>query len=168
MSVQFQPATLADDLHRWLAEIFDRLETAACYLGDVRDAVDGARASRLARRRRSSVITDVAPVLELFDWFLSEGLGQVDELTYALDTLLEPPHSARTRYGRKTGVFATAPYDWSRCGTPAAYQAHRRRGQDCRACRKAVARYNADRKALRIGRGVEPLFPNTIRSESHD
>jgi len=71
-------------------------------------------------------------------------------LTGALAILLELPRNSRTRYGVKTGILVKTPLDWTKCGTPANYQAHRRRGQDaCQACRKAVARYNADRRQLR-------------------
>jgi hypothetical protein len=166
MSLQFQPPTLADDLRESLAELSDHLETADCYLGDIRDAVDSPRASRLAHRRRSPVIADTAPVLELFDWFLSEGLGQVDELTDALGTLLEPPHTGRN-YGRKYGVYVRAPLDWTRCGTPANYWAHRRRGQDaCRACKKAVARYNAHRRWCRKSLARNTITTTTLGESS--
>lgn len=168
MTVQFQPPTLADDLREVLDELSNSLDEASASVDYIeQDLLDSTRASRLARRRESSVLTDVAPVLRLFGWFLDEGLTQVDELTNALGPLLEPPHTGR--YGRRHGIYARTPLDWTKCGTPANYQCHRRRGQDaCQACKKAVARYNADRKALRMGLGVKPLSPNTIRSEDHD
>jgi hypothetical protein len=141
------PATLADDLREALGELDSSLgEASACLSYIEEDLLDSVRASRLARRRQSSVISDVAPVLQLFVWFLDEGLQQVEGLTEALAVLLEPPHTGRN-YGRRYGVYVRTPLDWTRCGTPANYWAHRRRGQDaCRACKKAVARYNADRR----------------------
>jgi hypothetical protein len=158
MAPQLQPATLAGDLRELLAELSDHLETADCYLGDIRDAIDSPRASRLAYRRQSSVVTDVAPVLELFGWFLSEGLEQVDELTSALGTLLEAPHTGRN-YGRRHGVYVQTPTDWTCCGTPAGYHGHWRRGQDaCRACKKAHSRYNSEHRSSR-----KPLVFNAIQ-----
>jgi hypothetical protein len=134
MTTQPQTPTLAEDLRGLLAELSDHLEMATCYLGDVHDTVVSTRAFRL----------------ELFDWFLSEGLGQVDELTDALGTLLEPPHSGRTRYGRKHGVYIQVPLDWAKCGTPANCRAHQRRGEaPCGPCRKAAARSQADRRQRR-------------------
>jgi hypothetical protein len=141
--------TLADDLRESLTEISGNLELAAWYLGEIRETVASTRAARLARRRRSSAIADVAPVLGLFGWFLDEGLGQVDELTNALGTLLEPPHSGGVRYGRLTGIFPYTPSDPSRCGTWAGYQQHRRRGEDCPVCREAARIYSAGRRAAR-------------------
>ena len=42
----------------------------------------------------------------------------------------------------------THPLDWAKCGTPANYQAHLRRGEKpCEACRKAQNRDRVDRAA---------------------
>ena len=140
-------ATVADDLNELLTETGQHLDEATDNVGYLTRVIRSKRARRLARRRNAAIVADAAaPMLETFDWVLAEALGQLDEVTAALGVLLEPPRSRRTRYGRKHGIYATAPYDWTKCGTPAAYQAHRRRGQDCQVCRKAVARYEADRR----------------------
>src|SRR5215472_13017665 len=110
MALQPQPITLAEDLRGVLSVLDSDLGEASGCLSYIGDLLDSTQASRLARRRQSSVLTDVAPVLELFVWFLDEGLDQVDELTDALGTLLEPPHTGR--YGRRWGVYARTPLDW--------------------------------------------------------
>jgi hypothetical protein len=141
--------TVADNLRVGLAEINYSLECARGNVGYISDVIRSDRARRLARRRGVAIIADTAVVLDMLDileWVLGEALGQRYELTGALGALLEPVRTSKTRYGRRTGVFAHAPYDWGKCGTPAGYQAHRRRGQDCALCRKAATRYEADRR----------------------
>lgn len=141
--------TLPDELRESLDEITGDLDMASWYLGDMQDVLDSGRANRLLRRR--SIKLDCGEGLDLeplytLQWLLEESAEQVEALTGALGVLLEPVRDSRTRYGVRTGILATAPYDWGKCGTPAAYQAHRRRGQDCQVCRKAAARYEADRR----------------------
>ena len=141
--------TLPDELRESLDEITSDLDLASWYLGDMQDVLDSGRANRLLRRRGIKLDRgeglDLEP-LDTLQWLLDESTKQAEMLTASLAVLLEPVRDSRTRYGLRTGILATAPYDWGRCGTPAAYQAHRRRGQDCQVCRKAVARYEADRR----------------------
>jgi hypothetical protein len=141
------PGQLADEL----ADLKLALRLAACYLGDVETLLDDPRATRLAACRIGRRNLDQGARLDLesldiLQWLLEEGTEQVEALTGALGVLTEPVRDSRTHYGVETGILANAPYDWGRCGTPAAYQAHRRRGQDCQACRKAAARYEAERR----------------------
>jgi hypothetical protein len=150
------PPTVSDDLREVLRTFEYGLLAACDAVSEVGDLLDSPRATRLARRRGSTVITDVGPMLQLLAWFVSEGREQAEQLTGVLGPLLEPPHTGRN-YGHKHGVYVRTPLDWTRCGAPANYWCHRRRGQEaCRACKKAVARYEADRRR-------KSLVHNTIR-----
>jgi hypothetical protein len=142
--------TVAADLNESLTETNECLELALGNVGYLTDVIRSKRARRLARRRNAAIAADTAPVLDTFDWVLGEALDQLYELTGVLGPLLEPPRSSRTRYGRRTGIFITKALDPTRCGTPAGYRAHLRRGQDaCQPCRKAIVRYNADHRSDR-------------------
>jgi hypothetical protein len=151
---------MSDDLRETLDAFGCGLLAADAAVSEVGNLLDSPHASRLARRRGSTVLTDVPPVLQLLAWFVSEGGEQLVQLTEVLGPLLEPPHTGHN-YGRKYGVYVRTPLDWTRCGTPANYHAHWRRGQEaCRACRKAHARYNAEHRSC-----PEPLVHNTIQIE---
>lgn len=162
MTTQSQSATVADQLSQALELIDGDLILAACWLNDVETLLVDPRAIRLANRRigRRNLDRGAGLDLEALDtlrWLLEEGTEQVAALTGALGVLLEPVRDSNTRYGRKTGILVRTPLDWGRCGTPANYQAHRRRGQDCEICRKAVARYEADRRRRSSTVGQLPL-----------
>ncbi len=154
MSLQPQPATVADDLHEALEELDDNLDRTSASVEYIFDLLDDPRATRLVacRIRRRNLDRGAGLDLEslyTLRWLLDEGMDQGKGLPEMLGLLLEPPHSGRN-YGRKHGVYATTPLDWARCGTPANYHAHRRRGQDaCRACKKAHSRYNAEHRSCR-------------------
>jgi hypothetical protein len=155
METQSQPRTLAGDLREALDELEDGLINASTSEGYVWDLLDSTRASRIARRRGIDGSLNPEP-LDTLRWLLDEGADQIEQLTRVLGPLLEPPHTGRN-YGRKYGVYVRTPLDWTRCGTPANYWCHRRRGQEaCRACKKAVARYEA-------GRRRKSLVHSTIR-----
>jgi hypothetical protein len=160
METQSQPRTLADDLREALAEFDDNLDGTSASVGYIFDLLDDPRATRLAACRIGRCNLDRGAYLDWLHtlrWLLDEGVEQAEALPGALAMLLEPPRSNRTRYGRKTGIFVNAPLDWTRCGTPANYRAHLRRGQDaCQACRKAIARYNA------VHPGRRKSVPHTI------
>jgi hypothetical protein len=162
MSLQPQPATIADDLREALVELDDNVDRTAASVGYVFDLLDDPRATRLAARRIGRHNPDRGAGLDLeplhtLRWVLDEGADQSKVLPEVLGLLLEPLHLGR--YGRKYGIYVRTPLDWAKCGTPANYGAHRRRGQDaCRACKKAVARYEADRRRHR-----KELAHNTIR-----
>jgi hypothetical protein len=140
--------TLPDELTEALDNVTGELEMAALWLGDIEELIGSRQAIRLMRRRwrRCYRGDEFDPSLDLLRWVLDECTEQAETLTGALAVLLDPVRGSRTRYGKRTGVYAHTPYDWGKCGTPAGYQAHRRRGQDCEACRKAAARYEADRR----------------------
>ena len=155
MIVQSQQApvgTVAGDLNEALTEANECLEIALSDVGYLADVIRSKRARRLARRRNAAIVLPAsAPVLDTFDWVLREALDQLDELTGSLTSLLEPPRSSETRYGRKHGIYARTPLDPTKCGTVGGYHAHFRRGQDaCRPCKKAIARYNAEQRRGRV------------------
>lgn len=55
--------------------------------------------------------------------------------------------SAQILYGAKHNRFITTELDFAKCGTPANYRAHLRRGEKaCQACLRAEARRTQDSK----------------------